>query len=487
MCDLALRTRRSSRRLSLIHRIHHSSEILSALAILAFGVSLSMSASGQDDVSRDLATIRVNRNLPGLSALVAKGGQVLAQGASGDRRVGSGTPLRVTDPINLGSCTKWMTATIAGRLVDRGTISWSTRVRDLFDNYQTFNAALQEVTLDQLLCHRGGVQQETTFDTNHWSQFMLQSGTNSIPQLRRWVSNAVLTDAPEVTPGTYLYANQGYAVAATMLELASGKDWETLIRDEIFTPLRMTTATLGQVFDNVLPPKAPVGHDLASGTTLVPRLRLPNNYEYHYRAAVAAAGYVACTLQDWAKFIHIQATSDIGTYLTYPTGLILQQPYSGAGTEGYGRGILSYHRSWALPGQALAHGGDIFGEDTQVWGAPALDFIVVIYANCSSANVNTGLALNDAATLLVLRYITSGATGPLLEEPVGLPLHRVDNKDVFDFLTLPGVPYAVETSSDLQSWSPANGASGQTATSLQTTFAAPHCGSRQFFRAKTVP
>jgi len=141
--------------------------------------------------------------------MVIKGGHILAQGATGHRREGSITPLLVTDPINLGSCTKWMTATIAGRLVDRGIIGWNTRVRDLFDNYLTFNTQFYDATLDQLLCHRAGVQQETTFDTNHWSQFLAVIGTNTVPQLRRWVANTVLTDAPEVTPGTYLYANTG--------------------------------------------------------------------------------------------------------------------------------------------------------------------------------------------------------------------------------------------------------------------------------------
>jgi len=417
--------------------------------------------------------------------MVIKGGHILAQGATGYRRVGSSTPLLVTDPINLGSCTKWMTATIAGRLVDRGVLSWDTRVRDIFDNYQTFNAQFYDATLDQLLCHRAGVQQETTFDTNHWSQFLAVSGANSIQQLRRWVANTVLSDAPEVTPGNYLYANQGYIVAATMLEIASGKDWETLIQDEVFTPIRMNTATLGQVFDNVLPPKAPVGHDLVSGTSLVPRLRLPNNYEYHYKASAGAAGYVACTLQDWAKFVNIQATSNIGDYFTAATGLKLQQAYTGSGTEGYGRGILTYNRTWALPGQALAHGGDIFGEDTQVWVAPALDFIVVVYTNCSAANTNTGLALNDAATLLVLRYYSANAAGPLLESPSALPLHNVSSGLAFDYLTLPGVPYGVETSTDLQTWTPANGASGQTATSLQSTFTDSNPGTRKFYRAKT--
>jgi len=288
-------------------------------------------AWSQVDVSSDLEGIRLNRNMPGISAMVIKQGRIIAQGASGYRRIGSNTPLLVTDPINLGSCTKWMTATIAGRLVDRGVISWGTRVRDLFDNYQSFNSSFQNATLDQFLCHRAGVQQENTFDTNHWNQFLGQLNS-TVPQLRRWVSNTVLTDAPEVTPGTYLYANQGYIVAATMLEIASGKDWETLVQDEIFTPIRMRTATLGQVFDNAVPPKAPVGHDLGSGTTLVPRLRMANNAEYHYKASAGAAGYVACTLQDWAKFLHVQATGNTNGYITSSTCAKLQQAYTGAGT-----------------------------------------------------------------------------------------------------------------------------------------------------------
>jgi len=444
-----------------------------------------VAAWGQADVSSDLETIRANRNMPGLSALVVKQGRILAQGATGLRRVGSSTPLLVTDPVNLGSCTKWMTATIAGRLVDRGLITWNTRVRDVFDNYLTFNSAFHEVTLDQLLCHRGGVQQETSFDATHWNAFLAVFDTT--PHLRRWVSNAVLTDAPEVPPGTYLYANQGYIVAATMLEIASGKDWETMVQDEIFTPIRMHTASLGQVFDNVVPPKAPVGHDPGSGTTLVPRLRMANNAEAHYKASAGAAGYVACTLQDWVKFLHIQATSSISDYLSQATGTHLQQAYTGAGSEGYGRGIITYNRSWASPGQALAHGGDIFGEDSLVWMAPALDFIVVSYANCSASSANTSLALTDVATLLVGRYSAAAASGPLVENPSALPLRRTVNAFTFDYLTLPGLSYVVETSADLKSWTAANGVTGQTANSLQMSYPDSKPATTRFYRAKAVP
>ncbi len=467
----------------LLTKIMNFFRTLSAVTTVAV---TSTTAQSQVDISSDLESIRLNRHMPGLSAMAVKQGRIMAQGATGLRRQGQAAPLLVSDPINIASCTKWMTATIAGRLVDRGVVSWNTRVRDLFTNYATFNTAFHNATLDQLLAHRAGVQSGGTFENNHWSQLMARSGT--IAEIRRWVSDTVMKDAPEVTPGNYLYSNQGYTVAATMLELAVGKDWETLVREEVFTSLRMKTATLGQVDDGLLPPKAPVGHDLGSGQT-VPVPRSPMNAATHlrYQASNAAGGFVACTLQDWAKFLHAHATGEVNDYVAAATDTQLQQAYTGAGTDGYGRGIYAANRSWATPGQALNHSGDIFGQNTVVWMAPARDFIVVVFTNCRSADSSTSLALDDVSSLLVGRYSGAAASGPVMEIPVSLPLRRVGTDYAFDFLTLPGVPYVVQVSSDLSGWLPANGSAGPTATSYKTSWLDTDPGKIRFFRAKAAP
>ena len=459
------------------------------LSVVSLWLAYALPMWSQVDVSRNLETIRTNRHMPGISAMAIKKGRIVAQGAAGYRRQGDPTPLLVTDPVNLGSCTKWMTATIAGRLVDRGLIGWNTRVCDLFTNYPTFNPSFTNVTLDELLCHYGGVQDQNTFDANHWSQFMPQTGT--VSQLRRWVCDTILKDTPQVPPGNYLYSNQGYTVAATMMEIASGTDWETLIQREIFTPIRMKTATLGQVFDNALPPQAPVGHDLAAAATIpVPRLKLPLNYELHYHAVTGPAGYVGCTLKDWAKFLHIHTTNYIGDYMSSATGTRLQQPYidDGDGSNfDMGRGILVTDRSWASPGKALAHGGDIFGQDSLVWMAPANDFIAIAAINCSATNTAVGDALNDVATLLVNNYVNALPNGPLLEDPAPSAL-AVHDHAVFSYPTLPGLSYVVETSTNLLSgWAPANGVNGQTAASLVSTYTDPNSATMKFYRVKVAP
>ena len=353
------------------------------------------------DVSADLTLIRVYYKMPGLSALAMKKGQIVAQGASGYRRQGDPTPLLVTDPINLGSCSKWMTATVAGRLVDRKILSWTTQVHECFSNYNSFNSAFRNITLEQFFAHRSGAQQSTTFYKRHLNELLAQKGT--FRQIRYWVAETVMKDVPEVSPGEYLYANQGYAVAAAMMEQITGQDWESLIQEHVFTPLQMTSATVGIIYDEVIPPKTPVGHDLPMNYTVpIPRPVPSATLLHNDQAATGPAGYIACTLQDWAKFLHAHVTAESTGYLSAETAAKLKRPF--IGVEGYGLGVSAYNRTWATPGPALVHSGDIFGQDTVFWMTPSRDLIVGAYTNCRSDEKFTGLALDNAAGMLIARY-----------------------------------------------------------------------------------
>ncbi|CAF3493193.1 unnamed protein product [Adineta steineri] len=353
------------------------------------------------NVSADLELIRVNYNMPGLSALAFKNGSIVAQGASGYRRLGNPTPLLVTDRINLGSNSKWMTATVAGRLVDQKVLSWTTQVHECFPNFMSYNSAFRNATLEQFLAHRSGVQQSTTFYSRYYDALLAQKGT--FCQIRYWVTETVLKDAPEVPPGEYLYANQGYAVAAAMMEQITGRDWESLVQEHVFTALQMTSATIGVVYDDIVPPKTPVGHDLAPNKTIpIPRPLPSSIFLRNDQAATGPAGYIACTMQDWVKFLRAHVIGVSTGYLTAATADKLKRPF--IGVEGYGLGVQAYNRTWATPGQALVHGGDIFGHETVFWMTPGRDLIVAVFTNCLSVN-KTGLALDNAASLLLARYV----------------------------------------------------------------------------------
>lgn len=361
----------------------------------------SIIAAKIDDITADLAAIRVYFNMPGLAAMAVKNGQIVAQGATGYRRQGSNESLLITDSINIGSCSKWMTATIAGRLVDRKLLSWTTQVHEVFPNFKTFNSAFHNATVEQFLAHRTGLEQSVQFYGRHWNEFMAQRG--SIRQIRHWTAEIVMKDEPEVQPDVFLYANQGYTVAAVMMEIITGKDWETLLQEHVFDPLGMKSGRVTISYDGKLPPETPFGHDLPLNHTVPMPRPVPDEILLHNdHAATAPAGYVLCTIEDWTKFLRAHITAVQTGYLSAETASKLTRPYEGV--EGYGLGVSAFNRTWATPGQALVHSGDIFGQDTVFWIAPSRDLISVAYTNCLSQSTATGLALDNAAGMLIGRY-----------------------------------------------------------------------------------
>jgi hypothetical protein len=131
-------------------------------------------------------------------------------------------------------------------------------------------------------------------------------------------------------------------------------------------------------------------------------------------------------------------TSDLGGYLTASNGLRLQQAFPGpafAGADGYSRGAYVFSNlTWALPGNALYHGGDGWGEDSLAWMSPSRDFIAVAYVNCHSADNSAILAMSDAANYLINTYSGATASGPWLEIPTALPPRPVYSQMAADLL-----------------------------------------------------
>lgn len=453
------------------------------LSALAFVLAVS-SARSQIDESAALDSIRTTYNLPGLSVIAVKNGRIVAQGASGIRRVGHSSPLLVTDQLNFASCTKFMTGTLAARLVDKGHIQWNTRIRDVFPGYASFHSSFHNVTLRDLLAHRAGVQEQPTFDSRHWNNFMAVSG--SIADLRSWVVQRVLLDPPDVAYGTYLYSNLGYTVAARMMETSTGKSWEQLIEEEIFSPLRLKDAGFGIVFSGNLPPVAPVGHDLANGSTTPVVRTIPSQAALlHHQASIAAGGFVSCPLATFAKFLLAHASGENGSYLTSGSREQLLTPWTGS--EGYAMGVSNVSRWWAEPGRAFAHSGDIFGHNTVFWIAPAHDFITIAFTNCRSYDSRVPNALDQAVGRMVSLYRSASPSGALLETPENLSFTRGPGTFTLTAKTLPGVTYQLQRSNSLGNGSWENGTSFEAVNWISSLTVFPSQPTKEFFRFRTVP
>ena len=133
------------------------------ILLMGIAATLFASASGaqtkrETNLSEMLETIRAKHKLPSLAAAVVVDGKVVATNAAGVRRYGTAVKVTPEDKFHIGSDTKSMTATVAGMLVEKGKISWTTTIAESFPEFvNNIHSDYRSATLEQLLANRGGV------------------------------------------------------------------------------------------------------------------------------------------------------------------------------------------------------------------------------------------------------------------------------------------------------------------------------------------
>ncbi len=344
-------------------------------------------------VSRILAPVRDEHHLPGLIGAILKGDRLAVIGALGIRKIGSSEPMRVTDQVHLGSCTKAMTATMIGTLIDDGKLSADATIRQVFPKFAPgFHREFQSVTLWQLLTHRAGLPAEGSW----WD---LSGETTTEKRLDLLVR--MLGDAPQSRPGTnYAYSNVGYALAALMAEQVTGRSWEDLMRSRVFEPLGMLSAGFGS-------PGHPGRVDQPWGHHAYGKEVRPTRQDN--APAMGPAAMVHCTVPDWARFaaVHLRGAQGKASLLRSATFRALHTPPRGSD---YAGGWLVGERSWA-GGRTLSHNGSNTNWYAAIWMAPARDFAVLTATN--QGGPAGDMATDQAASKLIesLAFLTRRQTG----------------------------------------------------------------------------
>jgi CubicO group peptidase (beta-lactamase class C family) len=351
------------------------------------------SVVADERVNQVLAPIRDEHRLPGLIGAILTGNKLAAIGALGIRKIGATDPIRVTDQVHLGSCTKAMTATMIGTLVDEGKLSWGSRIRDVFPQVASqLHPDFQTVTLSHLLTHRAGLPHDAPW----WD---LPGKTTTAK--RRAILTTMLKDAPLTRPGsTYAYSNVGYALAGLMAEHVSGQSWESLMTKRLFEPLEMTSAGFGSPGR---PGKVdqPWGHRDSGGEV---RPTQQDN-----APVLGPAGTVHCSVPDWAKFaaLHMRGAQGKPKLLKAATFRALHTPPPG---NNYAGGWIVVERSWAN-GLTLNHAGSNTSWYVTVWIAPLRDFAILVATNLGGDTA--AKATDQAATELIrsLDFLTRTRSG----------------------------------------------------------------------------
>lgn len=351
-------------------------------------------ADPDESLAEGLERVRTGVGVPALGAVLFTGDEVLEADVVGVRVAGRPERARSDDRWHAGSLTKAMTATLAGVLVEDGSISWETTVLDVFPEWEgEILPAYHDVRLEELLSHTGGVMDDVT-RTPSWPE--LRDDPDPLPEQRvRW-SREFLSVAPEATRGTYLYSNAGYVVAGALLEGATGRSWEELLSTEVWGPLSMAGAGFGAPGRND-PEDALWGHRVgAGGWRGVSPGPLADN-----PPALGPAGTVHGRMDDLVRFAqaHLRGARGEEGLLRAETWARMHSPPPTS--RGYALGWARTTRPWA-PGPVFFHHGSNGLWHASVWIAPEADFGLVTVTN---AGGDDGFqAADQAAGLLIERF-----------------------------------------------------------------------------------
>lgn len=319
---------------------HHQVLCVAVLVSVALSVAHAerprQSGQGQGsawaNIAELLEAVRADTGIPALAAAYVEDGRIVDYATVGVRTFGSEDAVGPDDRFHLGSVTKSITATVVGKLVEEGKLSWGTTVGEALGDVE-MRKEYRDATVEQLLQHRGGIPSYTHAKSGGAIQNVKYSGTPS--EKRAKFLAIVLKEDPVGVPGqTMQYSNAGYALAGYIAERVTGQSWEALVERHVFGPLAMTTGGFGFPGTSALPDQ-PRGH-AGKGPEFTPVL------ETHYPPMdiIAPAGNVHCSIRDLARYaiFHLNGLKGEAGYLRAETVKRLHTPPQDATVRTYASG-----------------------------------------------------------------------------------------------------------------------------------------------------
>ena len=168
-------------------------------------------------------------HVPGLALGVIQDGRTVLLKGYGFRDVENQAPVTPRTLMAIGSNSKSFTVVLMGMLVDSGKIEWDKPVRTYLPDFQLYDAfATQEMRPRDLVIHNSGLpRHDAVWYGRSLTRPELYQRLRHLPPSASFRSR-------------WQYQNLMFTTAGYLVERMTGRSWDDLIRERIFTPLGMS-------------------------------------------------------------------------------------------------------------------------------------------------------------------------------------------------------------------------------------------------------
>jgi len=318
-----------------------------------------------------------DRDYPGAAYAIVSRDRILKMVTVGHTTVDGRRPIDPQTVFRLASVSKPFAAVLVGLLVEEGTLNWDDPVTRFVPAFK-IDGDVTRIRIQHLLGQSTGL-------VPHAYDNLLEDGKSMDSIWRK------MSDLPYLCePGScYGYQNSVFSLVDPLVSKATNVDYESLLKQRIFEPLDMTTASLG--FDAFINnPNRAEPHTRRNGRWKT--VKVNRNY---YRAAPAAG--VNASILDMSKWVQAQLGNRPEILSSEMLGN-LSKPRIETRRELYRKQwkrLLSeahYGLGWRVyqlgDEQLVYHGGWVSGFRADVAFSPQRGIGIVVLLNAESSGIS---------------------------------------------------------------------------------------------------
>jgi len=320
--------------------------------------------------------------LPGLAVGLIENGQPRLLKGYGVRN-SQGDPMTPQTSVELGSTSKSFTALAIMQLAQQNQINIDAPVIDYIPWFKANNKSQSDkILIRHLLNHRSGF---SNLDGNRNLLLLDNSADANKQAVADFAQYQLIFEPGE----TYHYSNINYQILAYILEVVTGKSYESVIEENLFKPLSMANSFAAESSGQHLA--------IAEGFQFQFGEVIPSKVEQG--RATIAQGRLKVSAEDMLKYLNefMPGNNEFvpgnqGFIHSSTKQEILKIPEQDA-RRGYGMGWIISHKA---DHRIIYHFGRSFGFETVVMFSPELNVGMVALANAHS-----GFARHNVGALLI--------------------------------------------------------------------------------------